>query len=49
MSTLYGVSQFWLRLVSVNKPKVIGEVDEEVDSAIDLSSIRAPPLKPLMH
>ena len=28
---------------------VIGEIDEEVESRIDLSSIRAPPLKVLVH
>ena len=28
---------------------VIGELDEELDKQLDLSSIRAPPLKSIMH
>lgn len=28
---------------------VVGEVDEEADSAMDLSQIRAPALKPIAH
>jgi U6 snRNA-associated Sm-like protein LSm8 len=38
-----------LYVVRGDNVNVIGEVDEEVDSAIDLSSIRAAPLKPLAH
>ncbi|KAI8477236.1 MAG: hypothetical protein J3K34DRAFT_398766 [Monoraphidium minutum] len=28
---------------------VVGEVDEDVDSQLDLEATRAPPLKPIMH
>lgn len=28
---------------------VVGELDEALDSRMDLSEIRAPPLKPLTH
>ena len=28
---------------------IIGEVDEDHDSQVDLSQIRAPPLKPVTH
>ncbi len=28
---------------------VIGELDEEADAALDLSTLRADPLKPVVH
>lgn len=28
---------------------VVGEVDEELDAALDMSKLRAQPLKPVIH
>eukprot|EP00450_Noctiluca_scintillans_P040250 CAMPEP_0194479960 /NCGR_PEP_ID=MMETSP0253-20130528/2919_1 /TAXON_ID=2966 /ORGANISM="Noctiluca scintillans" /LENGTH=96 /DNA_ID=CAMNT_0039319269 /DNA_START=81 /DNA_END=371 /DNA_ORIENTATION=- len=38
-----------LYLIRGDNIAVIGEVDTEIDSAIDLRSIRAHPLKPVVH
>mmetsp|Transcript_22730 Transcript_22730/g.32984 ORF Transcript_22730/g.32984 Transcript_22730/m.32984 type:complete len:97 (+) Transcript_22730:142-432(+) len=46
-----GVEQVVLGLYIIRGDNiaVIGELDEELDSRIDLSSARAEPLKPVMH
>merc|ERR1712241_67878 len=46
-----GVEQVVLGLYVIRGDNiaVVGEVDEEIDSRIDLSNIRAAPLKPVVH
>lgn len=46
-----GVEQVVLGLYVIRGDNiaVLGEVDEEIDSRIDLSNIRAAPLKPVVH
>mmetsp|Transcript_4500 Transcript_4500/g.6301 ORF Transcript_4500/g.6301 Transcript_4500/m.6301 type:complete len:97 (-) Transcript_4500:177-467(-) len=46
-----GVEQVVLGLYVIRGDSIVvaGEVDEEIDSRIDLSSIRAAPLKPVVH
>eukprot|EP00929_Paragymnodinium_shiwhaense_P117615 TRINITY_DN8844_c0_g2_i2.p2 TRINITY_DN8844_c0_g2~~TRINITY_DN8844_c0_g2_i2.p2 ORF type:complete len:115 (-),score=23.13 TRINITY_DN8844_c0_g2_i2:92-385(-) len=46
-----GVEQVVLGLYVVRGDNiaVVGEVDEEIDSRIDLANIRAAPLKPVVH
>mmetsp|Transcript_16531 Transcript_16531/g.19815 ORF Transcript_16531/g.19815 Transcript_16531/m.19815 type:complete len:98 (-) Transcript_16531:49-342(-) len=50
-STKSGVEQLLLGLYIIRGDNVaiIGEMDEELDSQIDLSAVRAPPLKPISH
>mmetsp|Transcript_15741 Transcript_15741/g.26273 ORF Transcript_15741/g.26273 Transcript_15741/m.26273 type:complete len:95 (+) Transcript_15741:86-370(+) len=50
-STTAGVEQVVLGLYIIRGDNIaiVGEVDEDVDSRIDLSDVRAPPLKPLVH
>eukprot|EP00389_Voromonas_pontica_P001826 GDKH01002736.1.p2 GENE.GDKH01002736.1~~GDKH01002736.1.p2 ORF type:complete len:97 (+),score=19.77 GDKH01002736.1:123-413(+) len=46
-----GVEQVALGLYVIRGDSiaVVGEVDEEVDTSIDLSAVRAAPLKPVIH
>mmetsp|Transcript_6484 Transcript_6484/g.17360 ORF Transcript_6484/g.17360 Transcript_6484/m.17360 type:complete len:101 (+) Transcript_6484:1057-1359(+) len=50
-STKAGVEVLALGLYMIrgDNVAVVGEVDEDVDAAIDLSTIQAPPLKPIVH
>mmetsp|Transcript_278 Transcript_278/g.715 ORF Transcript_278/g.715 Transcript_278/m.715 type:complete len:99 (-) Transcript_278:193-489(-) len=50
-STKSGVEQLVLGLYLIrgDNVAVVGELDEELDSQIDLSAIRAAPLKPVVH
>ncbi|XP_052876913.1 sm-like protein LSM8 isoform X3 [Gossypium arboreum] len=46
-----GVQQLVLGLYIIrgDNISVVGELDEELDSALDLSNLRAHPLKPVIH
>ncbi|PPD94965.1 hypothetical protein GOBAR_DD08010 [Gossypium barbadense] len=55
-STKEGVQQLVLGLYIIRGDNmyfafrsVVGELDEELDSALDLSNLRAHPLKPVIH
>ncbi|XP_039029273.1 sm-like protein LSM8, partial [Hibiscus syriacus] len=49
-STKEGVQQLVLCLYIIRGDNiVVGELDEELDSALDLSNLRAHPLKPVIH
>ncbi|KAH1121087.1 hypothetical protein J1N35_004247 [Gossypium stocksii] len=50
-STKEGVQQLVLGLYIIrgDNISVVGELDEELDSALDLSNLRAHPLKPVIH
>mmetsp|Transcript_15922 Transcript_15922/g.28282 ORF Transcript_15922/g.28282 Transcript_15922/m.28282 type:complete len:99 (+) Transcript_15922:313-609(+) len=50
-STQSGVEQLVLGLYLIrgDNVAVVGELDEELDSQVDLSAIRAAPLKPVTH
>lgn len=50
-STKAGVEQLVLGLYMIRGDNiaVVGEIDEEVDSQMDLSALRAPPLKPIFY
>ncbi|KAG6550026.1 hypothetical protein Mapa_008539 [Marchantia paleacea] len=50
-STKAGVEQLVLGLYIIRGDNigVVGELDEELDSNLDLSSLRAHPLKPVVH
>lgn len=46
-----GVQQLVLGLYIIRGDNigVVGEVDEELDAALDMSKLRAQPLKPVIH
>ncbi|CAM0909269.1 unnamed protein product [Alopecurus aequalis] len=50
-STKEGVQQLVLGLYIIRGDNigVVGEVDEELDAALDMSKLRAQPLKPVIH
>ncbi|KAM0917401.1 hypothetical protein ACQ4PT_009535 [Festuca glaucescens] len=50
-STKEGVQQLVLGLYIIrgDNISVVGEVDEELDAALDMSKLRAQPLKPVIH
>ncbi|KAJ4713956.1 U6 snRNA-associated Sm-like protein LSm8 [Melia azedarach] len=49
-STKEGVQQLVLGLYIIRGDNIIvGEVDEELDAHLDLSNLRAHPLKPVIH
>ncbi|CAM0953412.1 unnamed protein product [Alopecurus aequalis] len=50
-STKEGVQQLVLGLYIIRGDNigVVGEVDEELDVALDMSKLRAQPLKPVIH
>ncbi|XP_074355564.1 sm-like protein LSM8 [Apium graveolens] len=50
-STKEGVQQHVLGLYIIrgDNISIVGEVDEELDASLDLSKLRAHPLKPLIH
>mmetsp|Transcript_21282 Transcript_21282/g.59160 ORF Transcript_21282/g.59160 Transcript_21282/m.59160 type:complete len:99 (-) Transcript_21282:384-680(-) len=50
-STKVGVEQLVLGLYIIrgDNVAVVGELDEELDAQVDLSAIRAAPLKPVSH
>nr|ABK22776.1 unknown [Picea sitchensis]ABK26147.1 unknown [Picea sitchensis]ABR17463.1 unknown [Picea sitchensis] len=50
-STRTGVEQLVLGLYIIrgDNISVVGELDEDLDSNLDLSQLRAQPLKPVMH
>eukprot|EP00854_Cymbomonas_tetramitiformis_P003226 gene3226-4070_t len=50
-STKSGVEQLLLGLYIIrgDNVAVIGELDDELDSQLDLEAMRAPPLKPITH
>ena len=50
-STREGVQQLVLGLYIIrgDNISVVGEVDEELDARLDLSNLRAHPLKPVIH
>ncbi|XP_019446815.1 PREDICTED: sm-like protein LSM8 isoform X2 [Lupinus angustifolius] len=49
-STKEGVQQLVLGLYIIRGDNiVVGELDEELDSSLDLSKLRAHPLKPVIH
>ncbi|XP_018468348.1 sm-like protein LSM8 [Raphanus sativus] len=50
-STKVGVQQLVLGLYIIRGDNigVIGELDEELDASLDLSKLRAHPLKPVVH
>ncbi|XP_057839140.1 sm-like protein LSM8 isoform X2 [Cryptomeria japonica] len=49
-STTAGVEQLVLGLYIIRGDNiVVGELDEELDSNLDLSKLRAHPLKPVVH
>ncbi|XP_057839139.1 sm-like protein LSM8 isoform X1 [Cryptomeria japonica] len=50
-STTAGVEQLVLGLYIIrgDNISVVGELDEELDSNLDLSKLRAHPLKPVVH
>ncbi|KAH1210886.1 Sm-like protein LSM8 [Glycine max] len=50
-STKEGVQQLVLGLYIIrgDNISVVGELDEELDSSLDLSKLRAHPLKPVIH
>ncbi|XP_008787680.1 sm-like protein LSM8 [Phoenix dactylifera] len=50
-STKEGVQQLVLGLYIIrgDNISVVGEVDEELDANLDLSKLRAHPLKPMLH
>ncbi|KAH9725063.1 U6 snRNA-associated Sm-like protein LSm8 [Citrus sinensis] len=50
-STKEGVQQLVLGLYIIrgDNISIVGEVDEELDSHLDLSNLRAHPLKPVIH
>ncbi|KAJ8750228.1 hypothetical protein K2173_014143 [Erythroxylum novogranatense] len=50
-STKEGVTQLVLGLYIIrgDNISVVGELDEELDSQLDLSNLRAHPLKPVIH
>ncbi|GAV73743.1 hypothetical protein SLE2022_254750 [Rubroshorea leprosula] len=50
-STKEGVQQLVLGLYIIrgDNISIVGELDEELDSALDLSNLRAHPLKPVIH
>lgn len=50
-STKSGVEQLGLGLYIIRGDNiaVVGEIDEELDASLDLSQIRAAPLKPVSH
>ncbi len=43
------ISRFELALFVSDSRSVIAEVDEDADAKLDLDSIRAEPLKPVVH
>ncbi|VAH24008.1 unnamed protein product [Triticum turgidum subsp. durum] len=51
MLMLEGVQQLVLGLYIIRGDNigVVGEVDEELDAALDMSKLRAQPLKPVIH
>ncbi|KAL7094234.1 hypothetical protein ACP275_11G089800 [Erythranthe tilingii] len=49
-STKEGVQQLVLGLYIIRGDNIIvGELDEELDASLDLSTLRAHPLKPVIH
>ncbi|XP_076917586.1 sm-like protein LSM8 [Bidens hawaiensis] len=50
-STKEGVQQHVLGLYIIrgDNISIIGELDEELDASLDLSEVRAQPLKPVIH
>ncbi|CEO97893.1 U6 snRNA-associated Sm-like protein LSm8 [Plasmodiophora brassicae] len=50
-STTAGVEQVVLGLYVIrgDNISIVGEVELDVDAKLDLSTIRAPPLKPIVH
>lgn len=50
-SVSVGVEQVELGLYIVRGDNIalIGELDEDLDASVDLSAIRANPIKPVMH
>ncbi|TXG74303.1 hypothetical protein EZV62_002882 [Acer yangbiense] len=50
-STKEGVQQLVLGLYIIrgDNISIVGELDEELDSHLDLSNLRAHPLKPVIH
>ncbi|XP_047044841.1 sm-like protein LSM8 [Lolium rigidum] len=50
-STKEGVQQLVLGLYIIrgDNISVVGEVDEDLDAALDMSKLRAQPLKPVIH
>ncbi|KAJ6895910.1 hypothetical protein NC651_022212 [Populus alba x Populus x berolinensis] len=50
-STKEGVQQLVLGLYIVrgDNISIVGELDEEIDAHLDLSSLRAHPIKPVIH
>ncbi|KAJ0047671.1 hypothetical protein Pint_16578 [Pistacia integerrima] len=50
-STKEGVQQLVLGLYIIrgDNISIVGELDEELDSSLDLSNLRAHPLKPVIH
>ncbi|OVA02864.1 Ribonucleoprotein LSM domain [Macleaya cordata] len=50
-STKEGVQQLVLGLYIIrgDNISIVGEVDEELDSNLDMSKLRAHPLKPIIH
>lgn len=50
-STQSGVEQLpmGLYLVRGDNVAIVGELDEQMDSRVELADVRAPPLKPIAH